>query len=247
MENVRLLDAGEQGLVVEFGDAIDPEINRRVHVLARDLGNEGLPAIAETVPTYRSLSIYFDPLTLSKAELKSIVRRLLEREQGPGEASREKRIVIIPVCYGGTFGPDLSFVADYTKLTPEEVVALHISEPYLVYMLGFIPGFPYLGGLPEKLAAPRLEKPRVKIPAGSVGIAGTQTGFYALESPGGWRIIGRTPFQGFPLESAGAPLFSAGDYLRFRSVTEREYDRIRSLFMAGEYEAETYAFKEGPK
>lgn len=231
----RLLNAGEQGLVVEFGGEIDPEINRRVHRLAAAIRNERMEAVIEVVPAYRSLLVYFDPLELSRRRLKSIVNDLLEREEAPNPDSCEGRTVVVPAVYGGEFGPDLPFVAEYTGLSAEEVIALHTSKPYLVYMLGFIPGFPYLGGMPERLSTPRLEKPRVKIPAGSVGIAGGQTGFYPLESPGGWRIIGRTPFQGYPLGKDEAPLFSAGDSLLFRRIGAAEYLRIREELEAGTY------------
>jgi len=235
VEKARLLNAGEQGLVVEFGDEIDPAINRRVHRLAAAIRGERIGAIVEVVPSYRSLLVYFDPLELSRNRLKKLVDDLLEREEGRSTHGNEGKTVVVPVVYGGEFGPDLPFVAEHAGLSEDEVITLHASRPYLVYMLGFIPGFPYLGGMPERLSTPRLERPRVRIPAGSVGIAGGQTGFYPLESPGGWRIIGRTPFQGYPLGNGDEPLFSAGDSLLFRRIGEEDYRRIRAELEARSY------------
>jgi len=235
VEKAKLLNAGEQGLVVEFGDGIDPAINRRVHRLAAAILGERIEAVIEVVPTYRSLLVYFDPLELPRRKLKELVAGLLSREEDANERGDVGKTVVVPVVYGGEFGPDLPFVAEHAGLSESEVIALHTSKPYLVYMLGFIPGFPYLGGMPERLSTPRLEKPRVKIPAGSVGIAGGQTGFYPLESPGGWRIIGRTPFQGYPLVNGDEPLFSAGDSLLFRRIGEDDYRRMREELEARLY------------
>jgi inhibitor of KinA len=144
-------------------------------------------------------------------------------------------VVEIPVCYGGDFGPDLEFVAQHNKLTTADVVAIHTSVPYLVYMLGFTPGFPYLGGMSDRIAAPRLEKPRTAIPAGSVGIAGSQTGFYPVESPGGWRLIGRTPVKAFDAASVNPFLFAARDYLRFKAIAAQEYAAIAQAVADGSY------------
>lgn len=148
------------------------------------------------------------------------------------------RVVTIPVCYGGEFGPDLGFVAEHNKISTDEVIRIHCSRPMRIYMLGFMPGFPYLGGMDERIAAPRLPKPRTKIPAGSVGIAGSQTGFYPYESPGGWRLIGRTAVRPFTPGAAEPFLFSAGDSLKFRPVDIEEFDQIRSDVEAGRYTPE---------
>lgn len=223
MGAVRMLVAGEQGLIVEFGNAIDPAVNARVHRLARALAARGLEGVIETVPTYRSLLVLFDPLILPRERLDSEVEALLAVpavEEAPGVGGNT---VELPVLYGGEFGPDLTFIARHTGLSTEEVIAIHSSSSYLVYMLGFTPGFPYLGGMSSRLATPRLSSPRGKVPTGSVGIAGSQTGVYPVESPGGWRLIGRTPLRLFDLEAEQPFLLAPGDVVRFRPVDEEEY------------------------
>ncbi len=229
-----MLPAGERGLVVEMGNEISPQINARVRRLATSLSRDNLEGMIEVVPTYRSLLIYFDPLTLERSDLVDSVERLIASETDLDIAERkEVRVVHVPVCYGGEFGPDLSYVAEHNGLSVQEVIAIHSSRPYLVYMLGFTPGFPYLGGMSERIATPRLEKPRAKIPRGSVGIAGEQTGLYPVESPGGWRLIGRTPLNPFVPNSATPFLFSAGHYLRFIPISPGEYHDLRRAVEAG--------------
>ncbi|SDF24097.1 5-oxoprolinase subunit PxpB [Sporolituus thermophilus] len=235
MEGVRILPAGEQAIVVEFGQSIDPDINRRVHQLGRRLTGLKLPGIIEVVPTYRSLLIYFDPLTITRQAVAEQAMSLLDREDTVGAGGSKARVIHIPVCYGGEFGPDLGFVANHNGLTEAEVIEIHTSVPYLVYMLGFTPGFPYLGGMSQRIATPRLEKPRTKIPAGSVGIAGTQTGFYPIESPGGWQLIGRTPVKAFDPQAANPFLFAAGDYLKFYAISPEEYQTIARDVATGRY------------
>lgn len=220
---VRMLVAGEQGLVVEFGDSIDPAVNARVHRLARALAARGLDGVIEVVPTYRSVLVLFDPLILPRKRLASEVGALLATppvEEEPGACGNT---VELPVLYGGEFGPDLAFVARHNGLSTDEVISIHSSSAYLVYMLGFTPGFPYLGGMSSRIAAPRLPSPRTKVPSGSVGIAGSQAGVYPLESPGGWRLIGRTPVRLFDLEAERPFLLAPGDIVRFRPVDEEEY------------------------
>ena len=245
MEAFRMLNAGEQGLVVEFGQEINREVNRQVQGLADRLTQDMGTELIELVPTYRSLFIYFDPLCISRQELQERITALLEQGAVNEKRQATSRVISIPVCYGGEYGPDIGFVAAHNGLTEEEVVTLHTSRPYLVYMLGFMPGFPYLGGMPEKLATPRLAQPRTKIPAGSVGIAGSQTGFYPFESPGGWQLIGRTPVRSFSLDSGEPFLFAAGDYLKFEAVSEEEYRQIRQLVADGRYQATVGSFEGG--
>lgn len=236
--DVRLLMAGEQGLVVEFGDAIDPALNDRVHAFSRDLAAARLPGVLEIVPTYRSALVVFDPLAIARDTLQAHVAALAGRLGAPAPATQKRRLIRIPVCYGGPFGPDLEFVAAHNRIAPEEVVRLHTVRPCRVYMLGFMPGFPYLGGMDERIAAPRLPRPRTKVPAGSVGIAGNQTGFYPGESPGGWRIIGRTPIRPFDPAAAAPFLFSAGDELQCVAISPAQYESIRRDVAAGRYVAE---------
>jgi KipI family sensor histidine kinase inhibitor len=219
----RFLLAGDAALVVEFGDTIDLEINRRVHGLARALTENPLPGLGEAVPSYRSLLVHYDPLHLSHAEVEAFVSEALrgcEDEDLP-----EPRLVEIPTAYGGEHGPDIEFVAEHNGLTVDEVIRLHSEATYTVYMLGFTPGFPYLGGLPDALATPRLDSPRQRVPAGSVGIAGAQTGVYPLDTPGGWRLIGWTPVVLFDPTCTPPAFLQPGDHVRFVPVSAEEAKR----------------------
>jgi len=218
---------GERGLSVELGTSIDEEVNARVHLLAALLRRDLASKRVEVVPTYRSLLILFDPLRIGRTALEGVVLRRLGALRGSA-APRRGRTVRVPVCYGGEFGPDLEYVAQHAGLAPQEVARLHASVTYRVHMLGFTPGFPYLGGLPQALATPRLAEPRPHIPAGSVGIAGGQTGIYPVESPGGWRLIGRTPLRLFDPQAPRPFLFSAGDRLRFEPLDPEGFHRRKA-------------------
>lgn len=239
MDGVKILNAGEQGIVVEFGNQISAKINGRVHKIAKMLIDNMGDKIVEVVPTYRSLLVYFNPLQIQRSELIVQIEQVIRNEKSGKLKSDQGKVVFIPVCYDDEFGPDLQFVAQHNNLTVAEVITIHTSTPYLVYMLGFTPGFPYLGGMSEKIATPRLEKPRTKITAGSVGIAGSQTGFYPIDSPGGWRLIGRTPVKAFQPEAANPFLFDAGVYLQFQAVTRQRYNEIMQEVAAGQYVAMT--------
>ena len=184
------------------------------------LGEHPLPGLGEPLPTYRSLLLHYDPLRLSFAEVTALVEEALTRVEG--RARPEPRLVEIPTCYGGEFGPDLEFVARHNGLSPEEVMRFHSSSLYPVYMLGFSPGFAYLGGLPHAIAAPRLSTPRTLVPAGSVGIAGEQTGIYPIATPGGWRLIGRTPLKLFDPYRDPPALLRPGDKVRFVIISEEQ-------------------------
>jgi inhibitor of KinA len=236
LKDVRLLNAGEQGLVVEFGTTVDKAVNAKIHYVATMLRKLTITGVGEIVPTYRSLMVYFDPLVISREKLVKRVQQILPEAGVAMQKLERGQVVEIPVCYGGEYGPDLEFVANHTGLGVDEVIAVHTAAPYMIYMLGFMPGFPYLGGMPEVLSTPRLEKPRTVIPAGSVGIAGSQTGFYPVESPGGWQIIGRTPLKAFDKDATDPFLFQAGDYLRFRSIAATEFAAIEAAVSAGTYQ-----------
>jgi len=229
----RILAQGEGGIVVELGDAIDDAVNARVHALAaavRDrLGGDGL----EVVPSYRSLLILHDPVRTPRAGL---VRRVRALAAGLGETpmAGPRRVVRLPVCYGGPHGPDLDEVAALTGRSAEAVVALHAAPVYRVHLLGFTPGFPYLGGLDAALAVPRLEVPRSRIPAGSVAIGGGQTGVYPIESPGGWRLVGRTPLRLFDPLRPHPFLLAAGDGLRFVPIPPESFEAEARRFEAGD-------------
>ncbi len=182
---------------------------------------EAIEGIIETVPTYRSLLVIYNPLTLPLDQLK---KRLQKIEEGLQETPFPKpKLRRIPAVYGGPYGPDLNFVAEYHRISPEEVVRLHTSKPYFIYMIGFMPGYPYMGELPEALIMPRLKTPRLSVPKGSVAIAQKQTGIYSMESPGGWQVIGRTPVELFDPEKNPPALLQMGDLVQFYPISEEEY------------------------
>jgi inhibitor of KinA len=230
---VRFRVQGEGGLVVELGDAIDPALNARVHRLARAVREALGDEVVEVVPSYRSLLVVFDPLRLARAALQARVAKLAPRAEAEGEA-RPARLVTIPVCYGGEHGPDLPGVAAHAGLPEAEVVRLHAASSYLVYMLGFTPGFPYLGGLDPRLATPRLATPRTEVPAGAVAIGGAQTGIYPVASPGGWRLVGRTPLRLFDPVASSPFLLAPGDRVRFLPVDAPGFERIARRVARGE-------------
>lgn len=223
MENVCFLPCGDQAVTVEWGSTIDEHINRQVHAFARKVEALSHPAITEVVPTYRSATVHYRPEVLSYEELKHLLAPLA---QGSAEEAEELPVVEIPVCYGGEYGPDLLEVAQHCSLTPEEVIARHTAPTYRIYMLGFTPGFPYLGGMDPSIAAPRRKEPRIHIPAGSVGIAGEQTGVYPIVSPGGWQLIGRTPLRLFDPQKEQPILLSAGAGIRFVPIDEEAFRKM---------------------
>lgn len=228
-----ILRSGDSALVVEFGREIDEEINALVHALDREIRQRHIIGVTETVPTFRSLTVFFDPSVLSGERLEKKLYKLCRNLTGA--SVQEKKVIEVPVLYGGSCGEDLEDVASYAKLTPEEVIRLHTGADYRIYMLGFLPGFVYLGGMDKRLFCPRLETPRTKIHAGAVGIGGEQTGIYPLPSPGGWRLIGTTPLRPYDESRTPPVLFSAGEFIRFVSVSEDEYKEIEKQIAHGEY------------
>jgi KipI family sensor histidine kinase inhibitor len=224
---VRFLPQGEGGLVVELGEGIDGAVNARVHALARAVRSALGGRIAEVVPSYRSLLVLFDPLGVARGELEREVARLAgEGGAGAADDGARSRLVELPVLYGGAHGPDLAEVAAHAGLAPDEVVRRHAAPEYRVHLLGFTPGFPYLGGLDPRLATPRLATPRAEVPAGSVAIGGAQTGVYPVASPGGWRIVGRTPLRLFDPSRAEPFLLAPGDRVRFAPVDAAAFQRL---------------------
>lgn len=223
-ERPRFLLAGDRALLVEFGAAIDPEINRKVRQISLALERMPIDGVTEVVPTYRSILVFYDPFETNPEKLR---KEILDREDRleTGEISPPKTIEI-KVAYGGDFGPDLEFVAQHNGLTPEEVIQIHTSRTYLIYMLGFTPGFPFLGGLSERIFTPRRENPRALVPAGSVGIANNQTGIYPIDTPGGWQIIGRTPVKLYDPTGSPPILLRPGNYLRFTRISVEEFQGI---------------------
>ncbi|NLC04505.1 MAG: 5-oxoprolinase subunit PxpB, partial [Tissierellia bacterium] len=206
---IKFLTAGDKSIVMEFGNTVDPEINSRIRNMAMAIENSDLIGISEIIPTYRSILVIYDPLLI---EYKQLILSLKELADNLGDESEaEPRIVELPTAYGGEYGPDIEFVANHNNLTVEEVIKFHSSTDYLVYMLGFTPGFGYLGGMKKEIETPRLQVPRIKIPAGSTGIAGNQTGIYPIDSPGGWQLIGRTPVRLYDPLAEVPILLNAGD------------------------------------
>lgn len=218
--------ASDQNLLVYFSDRITPEANRQVMKLLRLLQSEPVAAVRNLHPAYTSLLIEFDALALRHDELEIILRGYLDRLEDV--RLPEPRQIEIPVCYGGEFGPDLTGVAALHGITAEQVIELHAAASYVVYFLGFAPGFAYLEGLPESLSAPRLPAPRRKVAPGSVGIANNQTAVYPFATPGGWRLIGRTPLAMFRPDRTGMSLLSIGDRVRFRPITHDQFGAIES-------------------
>jgi len=215
----RYLVAGDAGLVVEFADRIDPIVNEQVHALSHAMDRQPIAGVIETVPTYRSLLAVYDPLVVGWAELVDQVSNRLRNISETAE-QRPSRSISVPTVYGGEHGPDVDFVAEHNGLSVDDVIAIHSAVNYQVYMIGFTPGFPYLGGMSERIAAPRLERPRTRIPAGSVGIAGSQTGIYPVDSPGGWRLIGRTPLSLYDPGAEDPVLLRPGDRVRFEPIDQ---------------------------
>jgi inhibitor of KinA len=230
-----LRSAGEGGLVVELGDGIDPEVNARVHRLARAVTSRLGERVIEVVPTYRSLLVRHDPVGVSRQALARAIEALVAELPAASAAKPLGRLVHVPACYGGDLGPDLDFVARHAGLEPAEVIALHASATYEVFMLGFTPGFPYLGGLSPRIATPRLETPRERVPAGGVGIGGVQTGIYPVASPGGWRLIARTPLRLFDPGAESPFLLAPGDRLRFVPIDRGEFDDVARRVAARTY------------
>lgn len=233
MGEVKYLVSGDCAVCVEFGNEISPEINRKIRAFKIAVEKEGIEGIVETVPTYRSLLVVYKPEVIRFKELTEkfeAIMGAMDTIQIPPPT-----VIEIPVLYGGEMGPDIENVASHNGKTVEEVIKIHTSEEYLIYMLGFIAGFPYLGGMSKEIATPRLKSPRVKIEGGSVGIAGEQTGVYPVASPGGWQLIGRTPLKLYDSEREKPVLLEAGQYIKFRSVTEDEYKKIEKQVEDGTY------------
>lgn len=234
MSEVRYLVSGDCGMCVEFGNVISPEINEKIRAFKIAVEKSGIRGITETVPTYRSLLVHYQPDEISFKDLTERFEELM------GSLSDipipPPSIIEIPVLYGGEFGPDLETVAEYNHMSPEEVILTHTSGEYLIYMLGFIAGFPYLGGMSPRIATPRLKNPRVRIEGGSVGIAGEQTGIYPVASPGGWQLIGRTPLKLYDAGREKPVLLEAGQYIKFRSVSREEYERIEKELSDNTYQ-----------
>lgn len=236
---MKFLKAGDSALIIELGNEISPIINYNLKKITDYLDSLNHKAIKDLLPTYRSIIVYYDPMMISFDELKEMVEKNCAADDSQ-MLSLKKEIIEVPVLYGGEYGPDIENIASHNNLTIEEVINIHTSGEYLVYMLGFTPGFPYLGGMDKRIATPRLTTPRTKIPAGSVGIAGEQTGLYPIESPGGWQLLGRTPLNFFDSAKENPFIVAAGQYIKFKAITEEEYHAIVEQVKNGTYTVKHY-------
>ncbi len=233
-ENVTITPMGEAALSVSFGHAISPDIQHYVRALGEYLDANPFIGFKECILSYTAVTVTYDPFVVWKhrGEWDTAAQAVTAAIHTAIDESSKKQlepaaVVSIPVCYGGEYGPDLSYVASYHDMTPEEVIQIHSGVEYLVYMIGFCPGFPYMGGLDERIATPRRKSPRLEIPARSVGIAGQQTGAYPLATPGGWQLIGRSAVELFTPEGATPSLLKSGDRVRFVPISEAEYISLR--------------------
>lgn len=235
--DAKIVQASEDSLQIQFEQKICPEVNSRISAFVKTFEYiaKDIAGVLEVLPTYCSVSIYFDEAICQISLLKDLAQKALQKsEEEKTESTDSARTITIPVCYEDQeFAPDLEKVALHAKLSKEEVIKLHSSSDYLIYMMGFLPGFPYLGGMNPQLETPRLETPRTKIPAGSVAIGGAQTGLYPVESPGGWNIIGRTPLRLFDVKRKPFFLYEAGDKIHFLPITREEFENFdESLWLA---------------
>jgi inhibitor of KinA len=225
----KISQISETAALVEFGMKISEDINKKVRTFCTYLDEKPFYGMVEYVPAFTSVSVIYNPLDMNSEAPYEVVKAILDNIISKLDFSLgdEEHIVKIPVCYGGEFGQDIEHVAEINNITVDEVIKIHSEGKYLVYMIGFAPGFPYLGGMSEKIAAPRRESPRTAIPAGSVGIAGMQTGVYPIETPGGWQLIGKTPLKLFDLERNSKSLLKAGDIVKFYPISYEEYVQLK--------------------
>ena len=232
---MQIIPLGDTALLLELGEVIDEPTHGRVQTAWQALAAAPLPGVTELVPAYTTVTLFYEPLQVVQAGAPEagiadwLIAKVRERLKNPPKRERSKgRIVEIPVCYGGEFGPDIGLVSKQAGLSSAEVIKRHSNAEYLVYLIGFAPGFPYLGGLPKELATPRHPKPRMTVPPGSVGIAGSQTGIYPLATPGGWNLVGRTPLQMFQPAKDPPVLLRAGDRVKFCAVSREEFAKLEA-------------------
>ena len=229
------LSAGDTALVVQYGEVVDPSINKVVRQLAHTVGKEAINGVVDIVPTMRSLMIHYDPLVLSQVTLIETVTPLITQLENLKD---EARSWVIPVCYEGEFAPDIEDVAKTANVTVDEVIHQHTLLDLEVFMMGFLPGFPYIGLLPEIFDLPRRIEPRVHVPPRSISVAARQTTIYTINSPGGWHLIGQTPVDFYDAERPDPILACAGDQIRFKAISSDDFWRVRSEIKAGQYNLE---------
>ncbi|GEL06798.1 5-oxoprolinase subunit PxpB [Salisediminibacterium halotolerans] len=236
---------GDTAIRISFGDQISMTVNKRIRSLVQLIRERDIPAVQEWIPAYTSVTVIYDPAVSRYESVRAELEKLQSYIASTNLPSAKR--IRLPVYYGGESGPDLANVAEINGLTPDEAVKLHSSHDYYIFMIGFTPGFPYLGGMPKALTAPRLTAPRKKVPQGSVGIAGEQTGVYSLTTPGGWQIIGHTPVRLYDPDRDPPVLLESGDYLRFDPVSSDEYSRIVTAVSEGTYQLLIESYNESTK
>ncbi|MCM3765931.1 5-oxoprolinase subunit PxpB [Neobacillus niacini] len=229
---------GDTAIRVYFGDEISETTHNQILQFTAWLSIVKIDGIVEWVPAYTTVAIYYRPEVISYEKLTGVAAKVFAASSDSPQ--RTPIVYEIPVLYGGETGEDLSYIANYHHLTEKEVIALHSGQEYLIYMMGFVPGFPYLGGLPAKLAVPRLEHPRPSVLAGAVGIGGNQTGIYPSDVPSGWRILGITPVKLFDITKQTPVLFAAGNYIKFYPIDGAEFSRVKQLTAENKYKVKTY-------
>lgn len=223
----RIVPAGDAALIVEFADRIDPVINAAAVALARSLQAKSIAGVRDTVPTFRSVAVHFDPLRTDYAALVEELRNESTKIVAGAIEIEAAAPIRVPVCYGGELGPDLPAVARFAGVAEREAIEIHASRTYRVFMLGFVPGFAYMGTVDPRIAVPRMTTPRLRVPAGSVGIAGSQTGIYPASTPGGWQIVGTTPVRPYDIDRPESFLFKPGDAIQFYAIDAADYGRLR--------------------
>ena len=225
---------GDKGVLISFEQKISPESSLLIRQFSSKLKQKPNAAVIEIIPAYASICVVYNPVIAAYGEMVKYCAELLEAENTDEES--DSMVFEVPVLYNEQTGPDINFVAEHNKLTIDEVIDIHTSKPYLIYMLGFAPGFCYLGGMDERIAAPRQQVPRQKIKPGTVGIAGTQTGMYPIESPGGWQLIGATPLKLYDPKRNPPVYYKSGDYIKYKAIDEAEFEKISEAQQKGEYE-----------
>lgn len=234
--NYSFLPCGDTAVNVCFSTEINEQANGYATALAKVLEGGKISAVRDIIPAFSSLTVIYDPCEISYSKITRKLKGILNHLDISSSASGV--LYKIPVCYDGEFSPDMENVVSHTGLDREEIINIHTGTDYLIYMLGFLPGFAYLGGLDKRIETPRLETPRVEIPSGSVGIGGAQTGIYPVASPGGWQLIGKTPIKVYDSSREKQILYNAGDYIRFVRITPEEFREIENEIEKGSYKIE---------
>jgi len=237
-QKAKISAVGDSSVLIEFENEISPEINAKITSLVRLIKEQQIKGITDMIPSFRALLVNYEPRVISYSRIRRRLSELARFEARTTESSA--KIFEIPVCYAGEYAPDIDHIAKRAGLSVKEVIKIHSGRDYLIYMLGFMPGFPYLGGLDERIHTPRLETPRVQIRAGSVGIGGTQTGIYPLDSPGGWQLLGMTPVKTYDPMREQPILFEAGDYIRFVPIDKSQFNEIKAQTEEGTYKCNVH-------